>query len=52
MFRNGLELGLEQRREKKVSERKLVELIGSDMNKSKCLKEKRQDWRISNVTFF
>jgi hypothetical protein len=53
-FKKGYELGLEDKRGRRVSDNKLIEMIGSEgMNRNQGgLKERRQDWRISNVTFY
>ncbi len=53
MFRNGEELGLEKCRNKKVSTNKMIEMIGTGaMKDEKGLRERRQDWRTSNINFF
>jgi hypothetical protein len=53
LFRNGEELGLEKCRNKKVSTNKMIEMIGTGaMKDEKGLRERRQDWRTSNINFF
>jgi catabolite regulation protein CreA len=54
LFKKGEELGFEDKRVKKFSDMKMIEMVGSEhvQKGSKVLREKRQDWRVSNINFF
>jgi hypothetical protein len=54
LFKNGVDLGLEEMRVKKCSDNKMIEMMGSEhvIDRKGGLKERRQDWRTSNINFF
>lgn len=54
LFKSGEDLGFEKRKEKMMTDKKLMEMFGSEcMRPPKApLRERRQDWRTSNVNFF
>lgn len=53
-FKRGEELGLEDKKMRKFSDMKMIEMVGSEHVRQEKgnLREKRQDWRISNINFF
>ena len=54
LFKEGKDLGFEAKRPKKYSDMKMIEMVGSDHVKidKKAPRERREDWRVSNVNFY
>ena len=47
-------MGFESKRPKKCSDMKMIEMVGSEHVKQdkKAPRERREDWRVSNVNFY